>query len=316
MTSRLMFILLCAMQYANGTEQKQLHVYAIPGQNGLGSEVPYVQNLLGSASITITPVPTPTYIIDLGQNRCIHYLRKSIREGNANHTSIIHATSQGTATALNYVASEDKGKNIKALILEAAFGSGNSAIHHTVDKLMHVPWLVNLPFSYYWLPYTAKYVFPFYWPFGKQAITSIKNIPADMPVVIAHSKNDRQLSYDDACALYYGLRIQGNDNVYLITKNGNKHLNILRSEDDKRVVCAILEKHGLFERCSNPDDSIDLCLYQPDYVQFKNQYDVLIGREKNHVRLGYALGAVTFAAISHLLSKSEMQLDPGLLLNA
>lgn len=308
MKNKLIMITLCAfVACINGMQQK-LHVYAIPGQNGLGSDVDYVKGLLGEESVNVTRVSTPTVAPDFGQSRCLGHLRETVNTHGDNPEGIIHATSQGTATALNYVAHEDKGKRIKALILEATLGSGNSAIHHTASgPLMRLSAITNLPFSYYWGPYIAKALFPSYSPSGKQAIRSVKDIPTNMPVVIAHSKHDFQLSYDDACALYYGLREQGNNNAYLLTKEGNQHIQILDDASDKRVVRAILHKHRLLtssdEQQRKMHSDIDLSAYQPPHQQFKKQYETLIGKEKNHLGLGWALTAGVCAVACYFIKK-------------
>lgn len=286
------------MLISSMADSAQLQVYAIPGQNGLGSSVGYVRNLLGNEAVNVTSVPTPASLPDFGQSRCLGHLREVIR--NISFPSIIHATSQGTATALNYVAHEDKGRQIKALILEATLGSGNSAIHHTASgPLMGLSTLANLPFAYYWMPYVAKVLFPAYSPSGQQPIRSLKNIPKNVVVVIAHSERDPQLSYDDACALYYGLREQGNP-AYLVTKEGCNHIDVLNDNKDSAVVRAILGSHQLLPSFSH---SIDLAVYQPKHEQYKEKYDMLLGKEKNHLYLGYTLTAGACAAACYFLKK-------------
>lgn len=276
-------------------QKNTLQVYAIPGQNGLGSEEKYVEFLLGQNNADVIPVQTPQMTPDFGQRNCLSLLRKAIQPQQEGQDAIIHATSQGTATALNYIAHENKDNHIKALILEATLASGNSAIHHTVGgPLMRMDGVTKLPLSYYWLPYLAKGMFPFYWPAGKQAINGIDKIPTTMPVIIAHSKHDPQLAYNDACALYYGLREHGNNNTYFFQQEGFRHIQILTAEN-AAVVRAILQKHGLLKNAKKQGDGFDLTPYQPDHKQFKKQYDDLTGKEKNHVRMVYAgLCAATY----------------------
>jgi hypothetical protein len=279
-------------------DDTKLCVYTIPGQNGLGSERAYVTNLLGIELEQVVPIETPQYFADLGQSNCINYLRTAVSKHNhSNEIEIVHATSQGTATALNYLAHEDKGKRVKGLILEATLASGNSAILHTIKgPLMDMPAIANLPLSYYWIPYIAKCLMPAYWPAGKQPINSIINIPTHIPIVITHSKYDPQLAYTDACALYYGLRAKGNNNTYLITKGGNGHINIMDSDSDKKIIAAILNKHKLVNNAQQ--EKIDLSPYQPDYLQFKELYNSLVSKEEKHKYLGYSLGVgATTAAI-------------------
>lgn len=265
----------------------KLHVFAVPGQNGLGSDPEYIKGLLGENSVDVTPVATPLVSIDFGQSNCINMLKDAVeKNSDSRRQSIIHATSQGTATALNYLAHVDKGRQIKALILEATLGSGNSAIHHTVSgPLMDLKKITDIPSSYYWLPYIAKAKFPLYSPSGKQAIKSIAQIPTHIPIIIVHSKNDPQLSYNDACALYYGLRMSGNKNVYFISKNGRDHIEILSSFRDKYIIQEILKKHELLAN-SESMDNINLSDYQPDHKNFRTMYQQLLQKEKKHEQLG------------------------------
>lgn len=282
-------------------EQSGLTVFAIPGQNGLGSETYYIEHLLQPDKknpIEIIRVPTPSWNADLGQDNCIRLLADSIQKLKRQHqNAILYATSQGTATALNFLAhSQDKNpqNKIDGLVLEATLASGNSAVHHTATgPLMGLSTLGRVPFSYYWMPYIAKALMPCYWPGGKQPIKSIEKLPTNLPIVIAHSQNDPQLSFNDACALYYGLRQNGNNNAYLMPFEDRAHIQVLgRGHQSAQVLRAILTKHSLLKK----EQSIDLSPYQPDPQQFKAQYDALIAREKWHNRLKYVLGTGACAA--------------------
>jgi hypothetical protein len=103
-------------------------------------------------------------------------------------------------------------QKIKAVILEAALASGNSAIFHTATgRLMNMRWLNNIPGSYYVAPYFGAIACPGYRPSGQQPIWSVDNIQSNIPIIIIHSENDLQLPFYGACALYYRLRINGND---------------------------------------------------------------------------------------------------------
>ena len=262
---------------------RNIKVLAIPGQNGLGSESFYVKQCLGT-NMDVTQVETPSLRPDFGQDRCIKHLREALSLVR-NKKVIIHATSQGTATALNYLATEDKEKKITALVLESVLISGNDAIQHTVKSglMGSLGPLAKIPGSYYWLPYCAKVGFPYYWPGGKQVIKSLQNISTNIPIIIIHSKNDLQLSYKGALALYYGLKANGNNNVYLISKDGSRHIQISDTHDQS-IIRQILKKNGLM---NNDNKQVNLQLYQPDHNQddFKKSYNDLNNQEKWHTRL-------------------------------
>ncbi len=277
------------MPFSHYAMNKSSIVYAIPAQNGLGSGPEYIHTVFNISGDAIVPVPTPLSA-DLGQNRCVDLLKKTI-EKNPAQKAIIHATSQGTATALNYLAHYDD-ESIAALILEAPLASGNSAIIHTLKGPLtqdnsSLKTLAQLPGAYYTIPYGAKIEFPSYWPAGKQAIKSAAKISSTLPIILVHAKNDPQISYDDTLALYYALRSHGNNNVYLISKDGSRHINLLTSDRDKKIACAILGAYDLLET-HEYDHTIDLLDYQPAHESYKNLYEEFIRKEKNHERIAFA----------------------------
>lgn len=275
------------------SEGSDLVVYAIPGQNGLGSESEYIKTVLGE-QFEIVNVGTPTTLPDLGQFFCERHLAQAVQKKN--QEGVVYATSQGTATALNYFSKQGNSQKAKALVLEAALASGNSAVYHTVTgPLMGMDNLKNIPGAYYFVPYFANVACPGYRPGGQQAIKSIDKLSTDMPVIIIHSEDDMQLPFDGACALYYRLRQNGNNNVYLISDKGTAHIQIL-DEEKKDVVKRIIKKH-LTEQ-SHDDDSLDFASYQPDHRQYKKQYDELIAKENKHVYLERLLSVTGLAFIA------------------
>jgi hypothetical protein len=288
-----MYMILCALIGCSISSMEQdlkrelsRIVYTIPGQNGLGSEEEYVEEVLGD-DITIVPVNTPSYFPDLGQSFCQRHVTQALKKNNYQE-GIIYATSQGTATALNYVASHQHHP-IKALVLEAALASGNSAVHHTLTgELADMPWVKKIPASYYTLPYLASLVCWGYRPAGQQPIKSVDTISTDLPIIIVHSKDDPQLSFDGACALYYRLRMNGNDNAYFIQKKGCKHTQLFNF-DKSYIVSRILNYH--LDKQSRIDTADDFKKFQPQPSQFKKQYDALIAQEKKHAYLEHALVA-------------------------
>lgn len=275
-------------------------VLAIPGMNGGGSDAKYVKRILEVPKADIITVQTPRWLPDLGQQRCMKLLDEVVKKGG-NEDYLIHATSQGGATALNYTALHDKGVHIKGMILEAPLVHGNSAIHHTMQGPLAAPFsaIGKLPFSYYWLPYATKLIYPFYRPGGTQAIHSVKDIPKDMPIIIIHALEDPQISIDDASALYHALRKTGHNNVYFLRVYSNDHLYIIKRDDDKlkNQIHTILKKHGLL----HVDRQINTSDIQPDYMQYEKHYRNLMDKEKNHwlfrrfLTLGGCLGLISFA---------------------
>lgn len=107
---------------------------------------------------------------------------------------------------------------IIAVILEAVLISGDSAIWHTATNYI-APNIKYIPFLYYIAPYIGIIACLSYFPAGKQSIWSINHetFPQDIPFIIIHSDDDRQLPFNGACALYYKLT-EKNKNVYFKQK--------------------------------------------------------------------------------------------------
>lgn len=299
-------------QWVLGNADRQictLKVYCVPGQNDKGSECYQVARLTGGddQGVLFGHVDTPSFPkIDFGQGYCLTHLRSGLQK-RVREKEIIHATSQGTATALNYLA-EDKAGRIKGAVLEAVLASGNSAILHTVGGPLMPPLnrFARWPLAYYWMPYIAKALYPFYSPTGMQPIKSIQQISRDIPIVLAHSKGDPQLPFSGACAVYYALRNRGFKNTYFVQKKGFKHLQILEnSVHGSSIIKAIFQRHGLQENPAGAvaaaAPAIDLSKYQPDPAQFKADYDELMRKERNHTYIKWGTLTSVAAGAFYLL---------------
>ncbi len=281
---------LLLMNLLNGTEpnkpENPLKVFVIPGQNGMGLDWSYVSQNTGVSAVNIHRVKTPInhQSIDLGQSCCMKELENSLK--NNDDEFIVYANSQGTATALNFFSKNPKhAVKCKGLVLESVLASGNSAIYHTITSpLLGLPKLKWVPGLYYLAPYLAKMIaFPSYSPRGGQPIKSVADLNIDGPIIIAHSKKDPQLSYNDARAIYYALRKRGKD-AYLIGREQIGHINILRDDDDN-IVKKILNYHGVtFEQ--NSIGEPDISKYQPNITDHKVAYDELMKKEQRIMKYG------------------------------
>jgi len=286
-----LLIAITASYYIAAMEVPKTHLMVIPGQNGRGGQnvgkvLPYFaynQHLMHHIE---TPMKNP----DFGQSICQSFVNEKInwlKTNNRLHDYdrlIIHGSSQGTATAINYTAHNPK--NIKALILESILLTGNSAIFHTVDNTM-MPDNCDLPeCSYYSLPYTAKVSFPSYSPSGEQPINNIDKLPTDLPIIIAHDTKDFQLSCKDAQALYaYLTMVKKNPNVYLFAQESlyGEHINLLKKDNIQEIFAInhILKIHNLLPiDCS--EEFIDISQFQPQPQQeWLDHFNAIFKKEKN-----------------------------------
>lgn len=303
---------LCAINLLVASDNT--HIVVIPGQNGLGGNDYYMEKIFSEYAPSLHLLineekihycATPGLFPDLGQKRCQNDLKTTLLPllENPNVEKIIfHASSQGSATALNYLANNHHDK-IKAVIIEAAMASGNSAISYNLKT--------ESLFSYCCAAYLTKIRFPFHSPAGQQAIFSIKKIPTNIPIVILHNKEDQCLSYFDALALYEGLVMTRTreTNIYLIPigdNQGQNHVNLLNNKQHKEKIealKAILRKHEL---PTNLDISIDPDLnpYQPE-VTTPDYYDDLIHKENAIWYFDYVVKAGLFGLFLYIMYKTN-----------
>ena len=238
------------------------HLIVVPGQNELGgANTDIVLPQYAFASLKAQPpikrytatTPLTWLSTDLGQEQCQSHLNKVFSDNKLQNPVIIHGSSQGTATTINYVA---KNPTVaKALILESVLLTGNSAIHHTVKKFVSRR-LASVPGSYYWIPYFAKFLYPGYTPAGEHAIANIDKLPADLPIIIVHDENDPQLSFEDSQALYAYLKhTKANKNVYLISPASEwaGHVELLEMHNKREIsaINTILQQNNILTQ--DPD---------------------------------------------------------------
>ena len=287
----------------------------IPGHNGLGGD--YAKDLFPQFKNRTMYAGTQYSFPDLCQSRCVTHFAKTMetlqRAANVENI-IIHASSHGTGTAINYVSKyPDK---VKMIFCEAMLPSGNSAIWWTTEKLISSR-IAGLPGSYYWLPYIAKTQYPFYAPAGDQAIFNVAAMK-NIPIAIIHCDNDPQLSYTDAQAFYAGLKKYDlNNNKYFISIESDyqEHVNLISpSSNNALVLDKILQVHDLpFIYKSMDVASVDLKPYQPapkEYlynellkdeqrIRWINLYNNLVTREQRirQIDRGMKRGAVGIVAL-------------------
>jgi len=265
--SRILLLAVIAVNFLTNNAQQKNHLVIIPGQNeDGGANAPTILSGFTDQS-SIHTTKTPQFFADFGQTRCMNDVKKTTSLLPKEDKIIIHASSQGTATALNYATQNPN--HVSALVLEAVMLSGNSAIYHYTKNALLLRYLTYLPGSYYWLPYCA-WQFPFYSPAGEQPINNIHRLPKNLPIIIYHCKQDPCLSFEDAQALYAFIKRSGRENVYFLpinTPGWGNHVELLQTGNvNINVINAIFAKYNLPHQIpSGP--TLD-----PDSESFKNKY--------------------------------------------
>lgn len=270
----------------------------VPGQNGAISVDTSFFFVNRSHSVFDT-VHNP-FSIDLGQTNCIHHFNEQFNRINQQKAPcIIFATSQGTATTVNWLAEkkEDEQKRlVKCLILESVLGSFKRTTLRTTQAFISSKF-TYMPFARLWIPVIANILFPAYNPFGKNLLTSARSLYADIPLIILHHVNDPQLSIDDAYELYCILKETNHNNVYFFEINNEQsaHFDIFstcpKAERDTYInaIKKIYKEHTInhvayyaLQKSYAPNvenEQIDLSAYQPPVSTIKQK---LLSRQREY----------------------------------
>ena len=282
-------------EFKKNIRKTREHIVIVPGHNGEGG---------GNISLffdhprRVHRSPTPSYFYaDLGQNNCLAMLKETMDNIMPQEQRvIIYASSQGTATALNYVAQYPH--RIAALILEAVLPSGNQTIVHTVEKTM-ISDIKKVPGSQWWVPYLAKTSMPFYDPKGPQAILNVDRIP-NIPIIIIHSRFDLQTPFEGAQALYAGLQRSDHPNTYLIAIEEIGHVLMIKPNDIEIIhaVQSILWHNSVFfDAKFRGLPKKDLKKYQPNFEECNIHYEKLVAQEENLRKSIFSVGSSELSSL-------------------
>lgn len=221
----------------------EMHVCAVPGMNGALSERRYWDNhVFTGMKLAFTcarTMETDPYKSDLGQRQCVDTFVTRMSLLPTTPPIVVHAGSQGSATVMNAFATgrlAQMESRVRLVILESVLASGNSGIWHTMNHMPRfkryrrcMP-LLSLLGGYFWAPWFFKlFMMHRYDPWGDQPVYSLCKFPHDLPVLIIHARGDETTSYDDACALYAGLRANGHQHVFFLTLENNGHTHLFNS---------------------------------------------------------------------------------------
>ena len=270
-------------------DHSRTHFVIVPGLDNIGGEMAIYNGTITRHTILHSrDAKTPVRRNDFGQDNCIEHLRQTLEPMQSDPNIdriIVYACSQATAAVVHYVS--EYPNKISALIFESVMASGNSAILKWFKR--HYPFLSLLPFAEYFLPYFGKFRFPFYQPGGKQAILAAHKLPT-IPIIIAHSKDDKVIPFEDA-GIFYWAASKNNPEVYLIPVEGKGHTNFLeKGSEEVKTIKRILKKNNL-PHYLNANDNVDINLdkYQPGNHHIYLKCEAFIAREYRMQVIGQVL---------------------------
>lgn len=185
--------------------------------NGVRCTNPWIKH-----AIVNVPMVTFDYFYDkefeFGQGvnlNCLNNVYVTLQRNNPEAPIIMAATCIGAKIALEYAANYQP-TNMAAMILESPFIDAKKLFNNLQKSYSHQA-----------MPLTVESVLKWYFPDAKAALSrshaDISKIDNTMPIFIAHRYNDTYYSNAELKELVDQLRSKGNQNVYLLVLQDNKH---------------------------------------------------------------------------------------------
>ncbi len=185
--------------------------------NGVRCTNPWIKH-----SVINVPVVTFDYFynkeFDFGQGvnlNCLNNVYVTLQRNNPEAPLIMAATCIGAKIALEYAANYQP-TNMAAMILESPFIDANKLFNNLQKSYSHNA-----------IPLSVESILKWYFPDAQAALSrphaDISKITNTMPIFIAHRYNDTYYSNVELKELVDQLRSNGNQNVYLLVLQDNKH---------------------------------------------------------------------------------------------
>jgi hypothetical protein len=187
--------------------------------------------------------------MNVGQNNDIELLNKTLIQHRLCHpdTSIVlYGDSRGAATIVNFLGLGYDYTNIKAVVLEGVFDS--------IDHLLNHYHITRIPGMKRTLHATLKACAKKYNEQGPFPITSIKNIPPNIPLLFVTSLNDEIVPYQ--CPMHLYKQMQDRPNVHLLVLHKANHMDYMYHEKNsyEAVVHAFYKEYGVAYNTQRAED--------------------------------------------------------------
>lgn len=156
----------------------------------------------------------------------LHHAYSKTIEALPSHNFILVGISRGAAAMLNYAALYQP-KEVKALLVESPFDTLSSVVKHLLTRY-HVGWV---PFSKTIGFKVCQSHFPSINIKGIFPLNVVEKIPAEMPIMLVHSKKDRTVPINSSRRLYIKLKETGHEHVYLVELQSGNHGKLIFGPD-------------------------------------------------------------------------------------
>jgi len=176
---------------------------------------------------------------------------------------VLAGVSRGASVIWSFVAHYHPS-NVKALLLESPFDRVQTSLQAAANQ---VPACINCGITRTLAHWMVQHIAFKYKADELQPLDLADKIPADLPILIICSLEDRLVPAQSSYALYQGLHDHGYQHVYILVLPKGKHAKLLQSscaQQYEAVVQAFYKKYGLpHDECKAQEGRPLLALCQP-----------------------------------------------------
>jgi fermentation-respiration switch protein FrsA (DUF1100 family) len=215
----------------------------IANRGGILTAYKSVRDMIITSPCIIFDYPDGRKYSNFGQSldeKCLELIYTKTREYNPTTDIVLIGECRGTQTILKLASR--KLPNIKALILESPMISVKGVTEHLANNYVR------------WLPYGHKiayriltWIYPNYKEHEDDITTYLPQIPAELPILLIHTKNDKFVATSKVNKLIVDLHTSGHENVYylLIEDEQAKHAALTYNSQFQYITHAFLKKYNL-----------------------------------------------------------------------
>lgn len=241
----------------------------------------------------------------MGQGPDVAVLASTVAQNLADDPFVLFGICRGGCAAINYIAKHNP-QNLKALVIESTPASMPALLHAKMAQ-------VGLSAKH-----DEKFFRALFHAYPKNSIPPmqvLKNIAnKELPILILHSKEDKNIPFEHALMLYISFKEHGFTNVFLVQLHG-KHAYSLQ-EDAFNYLTAVHSFYKQFDLpCTAAYATKTMNLYEYDLAKAQKKiavYEKELAKQlqKTHKKMAMSTGLVGVSVYAWNYLKKNKQIKP------
>ncbi len=240
----------------------------------------------------------------MGQGADVKTIAEFVEKGIIDEPFILFGICRGGSAAINYVAQYNP-KNLKALVIESTPADMPALLHAKMAQTG-----INQKFDESFF----RMLFSAYPKNATPPVKALKNIAnKELPILILHSKDDENISFEHSLMLYLSFKDHGFCNVHLVPLQG-KHAYSLQ-QDSVNYLTAV---HSFYKQYDLVHDALyaiktmdayDYSTVQAQKELKKYQEKLQKQLQKTHKKMAFGIGLMgaTVYAWNYLFDKKQLK---------